>query len=71
MSGMGAASAWRSGCVVGVLAWVNALWGLPRNRTTIGAALIDTAGAVTTGAGIAVTGTILAVLFAGPIATPN
>lgn len=57
--------------VVGVVAGVNVLRGLPKNRTTIGAALIDTASEVTTGAGIAVTGTILAVLFTGPIATPN
>ena len=41
----------------------------PQNRTTIGAALIDTATEVTSGVGIAVTGTVLAALFTGSIAT--
>ncbi len=57
--------------VVGVVAGVNVLRGLPENRTTIGAALIDTASEVTTGAGIAAAGTILAALFTGSIATSN
>jgi hypothetical protein len=57
--------------VVGVVAGVNVLRGLPKNRTTIGAALTDTATEVTSGVGIAVTGTILAALFAGDIATQN
>ncbi|GAB3845878.1 MFS transporter [Dactylosporangium cerinum] len=57
--------------VVGVVAGVNVLRGLPKNRTTIGAALVDTATEVTSGAGIAVTGTILATLFTGAIATPD
>jgi MFS family permease len=57
--------------VVGVVAGVNVLRGLPKNRTTIGAALTDTATEVTSGVGIAVTGTILAVLFTGDIATSN
>ncbi|MEV4709336.1 MFS transporter [Actinoplanes sp. NPDC049316] len=55
--------------VVGVVAGVNVLRGLPKNRTTIGAALTDTATEVTSGAGIAVTGTILAALFTGDLAT--
>jgi MFS family permease len=55
--------------VVGVVAGVNVLRGLPENRTTIGAALTDTATEVTSGVGIAVTGTILAALFTGTIAT--
>jgi MFS family permease len=55
--------------VVGVVAGVNVLRGLPENRTTIGAALTDTATEVTSGIGIAVTGTILAALFTGDIAT--
>ncbi|MEU7871892.1 MFS transporter [Dactylosporangium sp. NPDC049140] len=55
--------------VVGVVAGVNVLRGLPKSRTTIGAALVDTASEVTSGAGIAVTGTILAALFTGNIAT--
>jgi MFS family permease len=57
--------------VVGVVAGVNVLRGLPKNRTTIGAALTDTATEITSGAGIAVTGTILAALFTGNIATAN
>jgi hypothetical protein len=57
--------------VVGVVAGVNVLRGLPENRTSIGAALVDTASEVTTGVGIAVTGTILATLFTGDIATTN
>ncbi len=55
--------------VVGVVAGVNVLSGLPEDRTSIGAALIDTASEVTSAAGIAVAGTILAALFAGDIAT--
>jgi MFS family permease len=55
--------------VVGVVAGVNVLRGLPKNRTTIGAALTDTATEVTSGAGIAATGTILAALFTGNIAS--
>jgi hypothetical protein len=57
--------------VVGVVAAVNVLRGLPKNRTSIGAALTDTATVVTSGVGIAVTGTILAALFTGDIATSN
>ena len=57
--------------VVGAVAGVNVLRGLPKNRTTIGAALVDTATEVTSGVGIAVTGTILAALFTGTIATSN
>jgi len=57
--------------VVGVVAGVNVLRGLPKNRTTVGAALVDTATEVTSGAGIAVTGTILAALFTGDLATSH
>jgi hypothetical protein len=57
--------------VVGVVAAVNVLKGLPENRTTIGAALTDTATEVTSGVGIAVTGTILAALFTGSIAASH
>ncbi|MEV6640173.1 MFS transporter [Amycolatopsis sp. NPDC051371] len=57
--------------VFGVVAGVNVLRGLPENRTTIGAALTDTATEVTSGAGIAATGTILAALFTGDIATTH
>ncbi len=57
--------------VNGVVAGTNVLRGLPENRTSIGAALVDTASEVATGVGIAVTGTILAVLFTGDIATAH
>jgi hypothetical protein len=57
--------------VVGVVAGTNVLRGLPENRTTVGAALVDTASEVTSGVGIAVTGTILAALFTGDVATPS
>lgn len=57
--------------VVGVVAGVNVLRGLPKNRTTIGAALTDSATEVTSGIGIAITGTILAALFTGDLATSS
>lgn len=57
--------------VVGAVAGVNVLKGLPENRTSIGAALVDTASQVTSAAGVAVSGTVLAVLFAGGVAQPG
>ena len=57
--------------VAGVVAAFNVLRGLPGNRTSIGAALVDTASEVTSGVGIAVSGTVLAALFTGSIATPD
>jgi hypothetical protein len=57
--------------VNGVVAGTNVLRGLPENRTSIGAALVDTASEVATGVGVAVTGTILAAIFTGDIATSN
>nr|WP_268240412.1 MFS transporter [Mangrovihabitans endophyticus] len=57
--------------VVGVVAAINVLRGLPQNRTTIGVALTDTATEVASGVGIAVTGTLLAALFTGAVATAN
>jgi MFS family permease len=54
--------------VNGVVAGNNVLRGLPENRTSIGAALVDTAQEVATGAGIAATGTTLAAVFTGSIA---
>ena len=57
--------------VVGVVAGLNVLRGLPENRTTTGAALVDTATEVASGVGIAVTGTILAALFTGDIAASS
>ncbi len=55
--------------VVGVVAGTNVMRGLPPNRTTIGAALVDTASEVTTGIGIALGGTILALVFPGALTT--
>lgn len=55
--------------VNGVVAGTNVLRGLPENRTSIGAALVDTASEVATSAGIAVSGTIVAAIFTGDIAT--
>jgi hypothetical protein len=57
--------------VIGVVAGVNVLRGLPKERTSIGAALVDTASEVTTAIGIAAAGTILAALFTGSIATAH
>jgi hypothetical protein len=57
--------------VVGVVAGLNVLRGLPKNRTTIGAALVDTATELAAAVGIAVAGTIFAALFTGDIATPS
>ncbi len=57
--------------VVGVVAGVNVLRGLPENRTTIGAALADTATEVSNGTGVAVAGTIVAALFTGTVATSH
>jgi MFS family permease len=57
--------------VNGVVAGTNVLRGLPENRTSIGAALVDTSAEVATGVGIAVAGTILAALFTGTVATSN
>ncbi len=57
--------------VVGVVAATNVLRGLPRNRTTIGAALADTATEVASALGPALTGTIIAALFTGEIASAS
>jgi MFS family permease len=57
--------------VVGVVAGVNVLRGLPENRTSIGAALVDAATEVSSSVGVAVAGTILSALFTGDIATSN
>ncbi|MGW2230523.1 MFS transporter [Streptomyces formicae] len=53
--------------VVGAAAGVNVLDGLPRNRTSTGAALLDTAAEVTAAAGVAVVGTVLAAVFVGNV----
>ncbi|WP_241472028.1 MFS transporter [Mycolicibacterium neoaurum] len=57
--------------VVGVVAALNVLRGLPEDRTSLGTALTDTAAQVTSAIGIVVTGTILAALFTGSLATGN
>ncbi|MFG1606587.1 MFS transporter [Actinoplanes sp. NPDC049265] len=57
--------------VVGAVAGVNVLRGLPQNRSSIGAALVDTASEVTSAAGVAVSGTILAAMFTGTIAAAD
>jgi MFS family permease len=57
--------------VVGVVAGTNVMRGLPSNRTTIGAALVDTSSEVTTAVGIALSGTIIAAMFTGSIATAD
>ncbi|MEU6825361.1 MFS transporter [Streptomyces atriruber] len=54
--------------VVGAAAAVNVLNGLPRNRTSTGAALVDTATEVTAAVGVAVVGTVLAAVFVGNVA---
>ncbi|MFD5244243.1 MFS transporter [Amycolatopsis sp. NPDC058340] len=53
--------------VVGVVAGTNVMRGLPSDRTTIGAALVDTSSEVTTGIGIALSGTVLALVFPGAL----
>lgn len=55
--------------VVGVVAGANVLTGLPADRASIGAAFVDVSGELASGAGIAATGTILALLVSGSIAT--
>jgi MFS family permease len=57
--------------VNGVAAGTNVLRGLPKNRTSIGSALVDTASEVATAVGIAVGGTIIAALFVGSITSPH
>jgi len=57
--------------VVGVVAGNNVLRGLPGNRTSMGAALVDTSSELATGVGIAATGTILAALVTGSITAPD
>jgi MFS family permease len=54
--------------VNGVVAGTNVLRGLPEDRTSIGAALVDTASEVANAVGISVCGTVVAALFSGTIA---
>lgn len=53
--------------VVMVTASVNVLRGLPQDRTSLGAALSDTAQEVSNAIGLAVVGTVVAALFTGSI----
>ncbi len=55
--------------IVGVVAGNNVMRGLPADRTSLGAALVDTASELTTAVGIAIAGTILAAIFTGSITT--
>ncbi|MFC5138969.1 hypothetical protein ACFPK1_12060 [Actinomycetospora rhizophila] len=54
--------------VVGVVAGFNVINGLPGDRTSIGAALVDTTSEVTSGVGVPVVGTVVAALFTGAVA---
>jgi hypothetical protein len=57
--------------VVGVVAGNNVLQGLPSNRTSVGAALVDTSSELATAVGITATGTVLALLVPGSIASTS
>jgi len=57
--------------VVGVVAGTNVLRGLPGDRTSVGAALVDTSSELASAIGIAATGTVLAALVTGSIAAPS
>ena len=53
--------------IVMISATINVMRGLPADRTSIGAALNDTAQELASGIGIAVTGTVIAAAVAGPL----
>jgi MFS family permease len=53
--------------IVGVVAGVNVMKGTPKNRTSIGAALVDTTDQITSAISVAIAGSILAALFRGNI----
>jgi MFS family permease len=57
--------------IVGVVAGNNVMRGLPSDRTTTGAALIDTASELATGVGVALSGTIITAIFTGSIAADD
>jgi len=57
--------------VVGVVAGTNVMRGLPGDRRSVGAALVDTSSELASATGIAATGTILAALVTGSIAAPG
>lgn len=51
-----------------VVAGTNVMKGMPTDRTTLGASLVDTSTEVASGIGVAIAGTVLAVFFTGSIA---
>jgi hypothetical protein len=53
--------------VVGVVAGVNVMKGVPEKRTSLGAALVDTTDEIASVLGVAVSGTLIATLFTGTI----
>ncbi|MBT1671552.1 MFS transporter [Curtobacterium flaccumfaciens pv. flaccumfaciens] len=55
--------------VVGVVAGASVLTGLPADRTSVGAALVDTSSELAGGAAVAAAGTIVAAFVAGSITT--
>ncbi|WP_332873156.1 MFS transporter [Curtobacterium sp. YC1] len=55
--------------VVGVVAGASVLTGLPADRTSLGAAVVDTAGELSGGAAVAAAGTIVAAFVTGSITT--
>lgn len=55
--------------VVGVVAGASVLTGLPADRTSVGAALVDTSSELASGAAVATAGTIVAAFVAGSITT--
>lgn len=55
--------------VVGVVAGASVLTGLPADRTSVGAALVDTSSELAGGAAVATAGTIVAALVSGSITT--
>lgn len=57
--------------VVGVVAGASVLTGLPADRTSIGAALVDTSSELAAGAAVAAAGTIVAAFVTGSITTTS
>jgi MFS family permease len=57
--------------VVMITATINVMSGLPPERTSLGAALSDTAQEVSNAVGVAVSGTAIAALFTGRLTQPH
>jgi len=51
--------------LVGVIAGINVMKGTPKNRTSVGAALVDTTDEIMSGVSVAITGTLIAAFFVG------